>query len=97
MPAASGERGREAAEALDATAVLATSDVLALGVLDAAPHLAVVGFDDIPEAAAAGLTTIRQDHHAKGRARGRTPARRSPESVTLPYELIVRASSASSG
>ena len=56
-------------QALDATAVLATSDVLALGVLDAAPDLAVVGFDDIPEAAAAGLTTIRQDHHAKGRRR----------------------------
>jgi DNA-binding LacI/PurR family transcriptional regulator len=38
------------------TAILATSDVLALGVLDAA--------------ADAGLTTIRQDHHAKGRLAG---------------------------
>ena len=90
-------RGREAAQALDATAVLVTSDVLALGVLDAAPHLAVVGFDDIPEAEAAGLTTIRQDHRAKGRCAGELLLSDQPESVTLPYELIVRASSASSG
>jgi len=75
--------GRAAAERLLAgaeppTAILATSDVLALGVLDAAADaglsvprdLAVVGFDDIPAAAAAGLTTVHQDHHAKGRAAG---------------------------
>ena len=91
------ERGREAAANLDATAVLATSDVLALGVLDAAPHLAVVGFDDIPDAAAAGLSTIRQDHHAKGRAAGELLLAERSESTTLPYELIVRASSESSG
>jgi DNA-binding LacI/PurR family transcriptional regulator len=90
------ERGREAARDLDATAVLATSDVLALGVLDARPDLAVVGFDDIPEAAAAGLTTIRQDHRAKGRLAGEILLG-EPRSVTLPYELIVRASSSSSG
>ena len=77
--------------------MLATSDVLALGVLDARPDLAVVGFDDIPEAAAAGLTTIRQDHRAKGRRAGELLLGGSRESVTLPYELIVRASSASSG
>jgi DNA-binding LacI/PurR family transcriptional regulator len=91
------EQGREAARNLDATAVLATSDVLALGVLDVAPQLAVVGFDDIPEAAAAGLTTIRQDHHAKGRRAGEMVLGGTRESVTLPYELIVRASSSSSG
>ncbi len=89
--------GREAAQGLDATAVLATSEVLALGVLDAAPQLAVVGFDDIPEAAAAGLTTIRQDHRAKGRTAGELLLSDRSESLTLPYELIVRASSASSG
>jgi DNA-binding LacI/PurR family transcriptional regulator len=89
-------RGREAAEQIDATAVLATSDVLALGVLDVRPDLAVVGFDDIPEAAAAGLTTIRQDHRAKGRLAGEVLlGDRKP--ATLPYELIVRASSSSSG
>ncbi len=75
--------GREAAERLLAaepppTAILATSDVLALGVLDAAARagvavpgeLSVVGFDDVPAAADAGLTTVRQDHHAKGRLAG---------------------------
>jgi DNA-binding LacI/PurR family transcriptional regulator len=91
------ERGREAAGRIDATAVLATSDVLALGVLDARPDLAVVGFDDIPEASAAGLTTIRQDHRAKGRVAGELLLSDAPNSVTLPYELIVRASSSSSG
>jgi DNA-binding LacI/PurR family transcriptional regulator len=57
------------------TAILTTSDVLALGVFDAAAaaglrvpaDLSVVGFDDIPAAADAGLTSVRQDHHAKGR------------------------------
>ena len=47
------------------------SDALALGVLDARPELSVVGFDDIPAAAAAGLTTIRQDHREKGRRAAR--------------------------
>ena len=66
------------AAAAPPTAILATSDVLAFGVLDAAAaagvtvpgDLAVVGFDDVPAAAAAGLTTVRQDHHAKGRLAG---------------------------
>jgi DNA-binding LacI/PurR family transcriptional regulator len=96
--------GRAAAEALLAadeppTAILATSDVLALGVLDAAGDaVSVVGFDDIPAAAAAGLTTVRQDHHAKGRVagelllaelRGERPAPPAP----LAHELVVRVSS----
>ena len=71
--------------------------MLALGVLDAGARC-VVGFDDIPEAAAAGLTTIRQDHHAKGRRAGELLLAalqdRPAPSVELPYELIVRASSA---
>ena len=86
------------------TAILATSDVLALGVLDAAAGLAVpgalsvVGFDDIPAAAAAGLTTVRQDHHAKGRCagelllaqlRGERPRAARPAAST---RLVVRAS-----
>lgn len=96
--------GRAAAEALLAgdappTAILATSDVLALGVIDAAGDaVSVVGFDDIPAAAAAGLTTVRQDHHAKGRVagelllaelRGERPAPPAP----LAHELVVRVSS----
>lgn len=106
------DAGRAAAEQLLAraeppTAILATSDVLALGVLDAAAgagisipgELSVVGFDDVPGAAAAGLTTIRQDHQAKGRAaaelllaelRGEHRAHPPP----LPHALIARASSA---
>ncbi len=57
-------------------ALLAMTDVLALGALDACRALglavpadvAVIGFDDIePDAAGAGLTTIRQDVRAKAR------------------------------
>jgi DNA-binding LacI/PurR family transcriptional regulator len=94
--------GRAAAETLLAaseppTAILATSDVLALGVLDVAP-LAVVGFDDIPAAAAAGLTTIHQDHHAKGRIAGelllaRLRGERPVPPATLEHRLVVRATS----
>ena len=88
------------------TAILATSDVLALGVLDAAEaaqlavgsDLSVIGFDDIP-AAAAGLTTVRQDHHAKGRLAGdlvldalRGERHASPQ--LLAAKLVVRASTA---
>ncbi len=50
------------------TAIFAASDVQAMGVLEAAAatglrvpqDLAVIGFDDIEEAAAVGLTTVRQ-------------------------------------
>jgi DNA-binding LacI/PurR family transcriptional regulator len=104
--------GRAAAERLLAadrrpTAILATSDVLALGVLDAAGaaglrvpgDLSVVGFDDVPAADESRLTTTRQDHHAKGRLAGELllaalrgePAAAPP---TLPHELVVRASTA---
>jgi DNA-binding LacI/PurR family transcriptional regulator len=96
--------GRAAAERLLAadpppTAFLATSDALALGVLEAAPgSVAVAGFDDIPEAAAAGLTTVRQDHHGKGRLAGELLLRalrgESPGSPPpLAHELVPRASS----
>ncbi|MEA2293202.1 MAG: hypothetical protein QOE86_841 [Solirubrobacteraceae bacterium] len=87
------------------TAILATSDVLALGVLDAAAaagvgvpqDLSVVGFDDVPAAADAGLTSVRQDHHAKGRLagdlllaalRGERPEPPAP----LAHALVVRGS-----
>jgi LacI family transcriptional regulator len=56
------------------TAVFAANDHMALGVLDAArargARLAVAGFDDIPEAAAAGLTTVRQPVRAMTRRAG---------------------------
>ena len=106
--------GRAAAEQLLAgadppTAILATSDVLALGVLDTAAsagisipgELSVVGFDDVPLAATAGLTTIRQDHHAKGRAAGELllaelRGEHRPHPTPLPHALIARASSGTS-
>jgi DNA-binding LacI/PurR family transcriptional regulator len=77
------EQAREAALALlrlddRPTAILANSDVLALGVLHAAEELglavprdlSVVGFDDSPLARRARprLTTVRQDVEAKGKA-----------------------------
>jgi DNA-binding LacI/PurR family transcriptional regulator len=86
------------------TAILALSDLQALGVLRAAAErgidvpreLSVVGFDDIPQAAAATppLTTVAQLHEEKGRAAvrllvsGADPA----DSVLLPCHLVVRAS-----
>lgn len=96
--------GRAAAERLLAagtppTAILATSDILALGVLDAAAAagVSVVGFDDIPEAATAGLTTIHQDHQAKGRLAGELlltlmGGRASSSPALLPHDLVVRGS-----
>ena len=87
------------------TAVLAFSDLLALGVMDAAAErgvsvpseLSVIGFDDVADAAAASppLTTVRQPHDEKGAAAVRLlldPEDRS--SVLLPAELIVRSTTA---
>lgn len=86
------------------TAVLAGSDVLALGVLDALaqrpagerPPVSVTGFDDIPEAAAAGLTTVRQPAEEKGRIAAELlldpPADTAAGHVLLPTALVVRAS-----
>jgi len=85
------------------TAIVATSDAMALGVLAAAAErqlnvpedLSVIGFDDAPEAAAAGLTTIRQPMVEKGEIAAsillRLLAGDEAESETiLPTELIVR-------
>ena len=86
------------------TAVLAFSDLLALGVMDAAAErgvdvpgrLSVVGFDDIAEAAPAGLTTVRQPHDEKGAAAVRLLLDADDRgSVVLPAELIVRSTTAS--
>jgi DNA-binding LacI/PurR family transcriptional regulator len=93
--------GRAAAQRLRGrapTAILATSDALALGVLDAVgAEVSVAGFDDIPQAAAAGLTTVRQDHAAKGRLAGELLLRalRGESAASpppLPHELVVRTS-----
>jgi DNA-binding LacI/PurR family transcriptional regulator len=101
---------REVAELLDRadqpTAIIATSDQLALGVLAAARRrgidvpgqLSVAGFDDIDEASRShpGLTTIRQPLLEKGRIAARLYFAEwtdgPPAPVRLPTELIVRAS-----
>lgn len=87
------------------TGVLAVSDVMALGVMDAlrqrglAPgaDVSVVGFDDIPAAGDAGLTTIRQPTFDKGRIAGQLllePDEAPGRAVVLPTELMARGSSA---
>jgi DNA-binding LacI/PurR family transcriptional regulator len=105
----SSASGAEAARALLAetprpTAILASSDRLALGVLAVARELgiavpgelSVVGFDDIPDAAFAvpALTTVRQPLEEKGSAAARLVLERpeTPREIKLPVELVVRAS-----
>jgi DNA-binding LacI/PurR family transcriptional regulator len=99
---------RSAAALLDRadrpTAILALSDLQASGVLQAAAErgisvpgdLSVVGFDDIPLAAAStpGLTTVAQPLEEKGRAAVRllVSGARPEDSVLLPCRLVVRAS-----
>ncbi|WHT19891.1 LacI family DNA-binding transcriptional regulator [Crossiella sp. CA-258035] len=87
------------------TAIICTSDILGLGALAEAERrglrvpqdLTVTGFDGIPDAERAGLTTVRQPVLEKGRAAGRLlldtvdPGR--PRTVTLDTELIVGTSS----
>ncbi len=101
---ASGRRA--AAEILDTsqrpTAVICTSDILALGFADACAErglavgadVSVVGFDDIPEAAQAGLTTIHQPVADKGRLAAELllDPDREPRRIVLPHRLVVRSS-----
>lgn len=99
--------GRDAsAHALDrldrSTAILTTSDVLALGALDALKDrglqpgrdVSVTGFDDIPEAELAGLTTIRQPSYERGRISGELlldpPEDPQARRRVLPTTLVVR-------
>ena len=87
------------------TAILAASDRLALGALDAAraaglrvpEDLSVVGFDDLPGAAGSKppLTTIRQPLLEKGEIAGRLlTAGPTDHAAILPVELVVRGSTA---
>ncbi|WP_020391889.1 LacI family DNA-binding transcriptional regulator [Kribbella catacumbae] len=84
------------------TAIVGLSDVLALGAMEAMKtrglvpgrDLSVAGFDDIPAAGTAGLTTVSQPIKDKGRAVGRVlldPAT-TERQVMMPTELVVRAS-----
>jgi len=84
------------------TAIVATSDVLGLGVLAAlrehgarpGAEVSVTGFDDIPEAAAAGLTTVRQPIREKGRlmARMLLDPTMTQRRIVLPAQLVTRTS-----
>ncbi len=99
--------GAAAARALMArpdppTAVVGLSDVLALGALTALAELgvdvpgqvSVCGFDDIADAAARDLTTVRQPIRERGRQVGRllVSAEAGPRQVLLPIELVPRGS-----
>jgi DNA-binding LacI/PurR family transcriptional regulator len=106
--------GREAAAALLSapsrpTAIIAFSDELAMGTLEAARdleidvpgQLSVVGFDDSPAAALAtpALSTVRQPLRRKGELAGQRlldmrAGRRPPRTRRLPTELVVRDSTA---
>ena len=104
------ELGRSLAANRDVTAVFVANDQMALGLLRALHEagravpgdVSVVGFDDIPEAAffTPPLTTVRQDFTEVGPAQLRPAARRDrarralAARVTVPPELIVRASTA---
>ncbi|KQR17344.1 LacI family DNA-binding transcriptional regulator [Cellulomonas sp. Leaf334] len=96
--------GRAAAAAALACAVrptvlVAVTDVLALGALEllherGITDVSVTGFDDVPRAREAGLTTVRQPVREKGRVMARmlTDPTTTQTRVTLPTELVVRAS-----
>ncbi len=93
--------------ARELTAVLASTDVLALQTLRALEarsvavpdQVSVIGFDDIPDAAPAGLTTMAQPLVEKGRVSAQLLLDRirldKRSSIILPTELKVRASTAS--
>jgi LacI family transcriptional regulator len=102
-------RGRAAAGELLArpdppTAIFASSDAAAFGVIRAARErglrvpedLSVVGFDDVPEAEDHVLTTVRQPLQEMGRAAARrlmellADPGSSPRRIVLDTELVVR-------
>jgi DNA-binding LacI/PurR family transcriptional regulator len=78
------------------TALMCTSDEIALGVLDAATtaglsvpnDLSVTGFDGIAEAIHAGVTTVSQPSADKGQRAMQLLASNSRDHVILPYTLI---------
>lgn len=89
------------------TAILTSSDQLALGVIERARQqdlsvpedVSVVGFDDIPAAASANppLTTVNQDHAEKGLLAGRMLVSQlreedAPSTGPLATSLVVRGS-----
>jgi DNA-binding LacI/PurR family transcriptional regulator len=94
------------AEHPEVTALICTTDILALGALRAAEEkgidvpgeLSVTGFDDVPEAEQVGLTTVAQPHAEKGRAAWQLLSRENRDDVdsvreVLQTELVVRSTS----
>jgi DNA-binding LacI/PurR family transcriptional regulator len=86
------------------TAIVCTSDILALGALReirrrgrrVPDDLTVTGFDGVLEAERAGLTTVAQPVLEKGRAAGRLlldRSQRTGRTLVLPTELVVRTTS----
>jgi len=101
------QSGRAGAEALlsdfpEITAIVCTCDALAKGAILAATSrglvvprdLSVTGFDDIPSAEAAGLTTVRQPMVEKGQVAGKLalggPSSEAHRRVVLPTSLVIR-------
>lgn len=91
----------------EVTALICTTDILALGALRAAEsrrirvpeQLSITGFDDVPEAESAGLTTVAQPHAEKGRAAWELLSREARDDTrsarhVLDTELVVRATTA---
>lgn len=90
----------------DLTAVCCLTDVLALGALTAAAQrglkvpddLTITGWDDLPEARQAGLTTVGQPLAGKGQTAGElllaTGTTGRPQRVILPTSLEIRRTSA---
>jgi DNA-binding LacI/PurR family transcriptional regulator len=88
------------------TAIVCTSDILALGALRHArarglpvpESLTITGFDGVPEAERAGLTTVRQPFLEKGRVAGELLLDRGergrPRRIVLPTELLAGRTSA---
>ncbi|CAN5910824.1 LacI family DNA-binding transcriptional regulator [soil metagenome] len=111
-PGSTRELGHRATVALlssehHPTAILASSDQLALGVIESAleyglsvpEDLSVVGFDDIPAAGSVDppLTTVHQDHAEKGVLAGRMLVAQLrdedfPNAGSLPTSLVVQGS-----
>jgi DNA-binding LacI/PurR family transcriptional regulator len=85
----------------DPTAIVGLSDVLALGALQALAsrglsvpaEVSVCGFDDVPAAQAANLTTVHQPIREKGQHVGRLllDPESQPRQVLLPITLVTRA------
>lgn len=106
LPSQSGEAVEALLNVCRPTAVLATTDVLALTALDVLADrglrvpedVSVVGFDDLPAAEKAGLTTVAQPLVEKGRRAAEmllnAMAGEHVPAVMLPAELKIRSTTA---